>query len=84
MPQQLQYPERCCIMDIVMENLHELISCHAPTGLLRLSPLALLAVIAAPHFLYAFVWMRPTAWMQAFPKNPVEAFSNAALIGKGA
>nr|BBC28427.1 phospholipid-N-methyltransferase [Chlamydomonas sphaeroides] len=43
---------------------------------------ALLAVIALPHLLYAFVWTRPHAWKRMFGSRSVDAFASAGYAGK--
>lgn len=46
------------------------------------SPLILMISIALPHFLYAYIWFKPQAWMRLFPKAPVDAFATAGALGK--
>ncbi len=45
---------------------------------------ALVTAVAAPHVLYAAVWLLPDAWRSVFRRRPVEAFQFAAAVGKGA
>ena len=42
------------------------------------------AGLAAPHFLYAYIWFFPQQWMAAFMKRSVEAFETMAWLLKGA
>jgi len=45
---------------------------------------ALVTAVAAPHVLYAAVWLLPDAWRSVFRRRPVDAFQVAAAVGKGA
>lgn len=65
----------------VLEDLARLARCESPQ-LLVPGPIITMAAVAAPHFLYAFIWFKPKAWMRMFPKNPVDAFATAGLLGK--
>mmetsp|Transcript_37328 Transcript_37328/g.94140 ORF Transcript_37328/g.94140 Transcript_37328/m.94140 type:complete len:193 (-) Transcript_37328:500-1078(-) len=42
----------------------------------------LVAALAAPHFLYAFIWFYPNVWRKFAGKDSVDAFALAGLIGK--
>ena len=44
---------------------------------------AVIASVTAPHLLYAVVWFLPELWSKLFPRKPIAAFKNAALLGKG-
>lgn len=66
-----------------MEQLHGALQCQQLSKLCP-HPLVLAAAIAAPHFLYAFIWFKPHVWMRLFPKNAVETFAICGLLGKGA
>lgn len=68
-------------MAAVLEDIVSLFSCQPPS-VLRPSALLVSFCIALPHFLYAFIWFRPEQWRKMFPKNPVDAFATAGLIGK--
>lgn len=68
-------------MDDIVSDVNALLACGSPK-LLRPSPWVTMLMIALPHFLYAFIWFRPKAWMSLFRKNPVDAFATAGLIGK--
>jgi hypothetical protein len=41
------------------------------------------AALAAPHFLYAFIWYMPHLWMRAFGKKSVNVFETTAWLLKG-
>lgn len=41
-----------------------------------------LAVLASPHVLYAYVWFFPHRWMSIFKKDSVEVFENIAWMLK--
>ena len=41
------------------------------------------AALASPHLLYAFIWFYPDQWMKAFKKGSVQAFESAAWALKG-
>ncbi len=47
-----------------------------------IADVTLLALLAAPHFLYAFIWFMPDAWRHMFGKKSVGAFAFVAYIGK--
>lgn len=47
-----------------------------------ITDVTLLALVAAPHFLYAFIWFLPDAWRRMFGKKSVSAFAFVAYIGK--
>lgn len=68
-------------MDSIVADFNALLTCNSPE-LLRPPAWATMFVIALPHFLYAFIWFKPNAWMKLFPKNPVDAFATAGLVGK--
>eukprot|EP00878_Enallax_costatus_P008331 GHUV01008709.1.p2 GENE.GHUV01008709.1~~GHUV01008709.1.p2 ORF type:complete len:196 (+),score=8.20 GHUV01008709.1:519-1106(+) len=68
-------------MDAIVGDVNALLTCGSPT-LLRPSSWVTMPMIALPHFLYAFIWFKPKAWMRMFPKNPVDAFATAGLVGK--
>ncbi|KAF6264303.1 hypothetical protein COO60DRAFT_175043 [Scenedesmus sp. NREL 46B-D3] len=68
-------------MDALFQDIMSVYSCQPPSTL-RPSALLVTFVIALPHFLYAFIWFKPDQWRNLFPKNPVDAFATAALIGK--
>lgn len=68
-------------MAAVVEDIVSLFSCQPPS-VLRPSALLVSFCIALPHFLYAFIWFRPEQWRKMFPRNPVDAFATAGLIGK--
>lgn len=68
-------------MDLLVADVNALLTCSSP-ALLRPSAWATMFVIAIPHFLYAFIWFKPKAWMRLFAKNPVDAFATAGLVGK--
>lgn len=42
----------------------------------------LLVVLALPHFLFAYVWLRPRSWHRAFGSKDVDAFAALAAAGK--
>ena len=44
----------------------------------------LFATLAAPHVLYAYVWLFPGRWRGIFRRNPVNAFATVASLLKGA
>lgn len=66
----------------VVDDVNRLASCAAPRAL---CPCAwgLAAALAAPHFLYAFIWFRPHAWQRAFGRRSVDVFAACGAIGKG-
>eukprot|EP00882_Tetradesmus_deserticola_P011688 GHRQ01012366.1.p1 GENE.GHRQ01012366.1~~GHRQ01012366.1.p1 ORF type:complete len:196 (+),score=42.00 GHRQ01012366.1:208-795(+) len=68
-------------MAALVEDVLSLFSCRPPS-ILRPSAMLVSFIIALPHFLYAFIWFRPELWRNVFPKNPVDAFATAGLIGK--
>lgn len=41
------------------------------------------AILAIPHFLYAFIWYFPHLWMKAFGKHSIQCFESIAWILKG-
>lgn len=41
------------------------------------------ACLALPHLLYAFIWFFPQRWMAAFKKSSVVIFENVAWALKG-
>ncbi|GLC41491.1 hypothetical protein PLESTB_001005900 [Pleodorina starrii] len=43
---------------------------------------SLLAVLALPHLLYAFVWLKPRIWRQTFGKQSVPIFAWTGAAGK--
>jgi hypothetical protein len=68
---------------LLARNARDLMSCIEPDSALCPSPLALVLALAAPHFLYAFVWLAPGAWQRAFGKRSVDVFASAGVVGKG-
>lgn len=68
-------------MEAITRDVNALLSCSSPE-VLRPNNWATMFVIALPHFLYAFIWFQPKVWMKLFPKNPVDAFATAGLVGK--
>ena len=56
------------------------ISMHSGT----LADWSLVLCLAAPHVLYAAVWLHPEQWQSLFRKHSLLAFSQAATFGKGA
>lgn len=42
----------------------------------------LIAILTAPHALYAFIWLFPGSWRALFPRNPVNAMASFASAGK--
>lgn len=68
-------------MAAAVDDVFSLFSCRPPS-VLRPSALLVSFCIALPHFLYAFIWFRPEQWRKMFPKNPVDAFATAGLVGK--
>nr|BBC28424.1 phospholipid-N-methyltransferase [Chlamydomonas applanata] len=42
----------------------------------------LVAALASPHFLYAFIWFFPKTWQRAFGKGAVDAFAFSGVVGK--
>ena len=40
--------------------------------------------LAAPHFLYAYIWFFPKQWQAVFKKRSVEAFETLAWLLKSA
>jgi hypothetical protein len=60
-----------------------LLTCAPPPAALCPSALTLAAVLSAPHFLYAFIWLRPNAWRRVFGSRSVDAFATCGAIGKG-
>jgi hypothetical protein len=48
-----------------------------------LPPLLLCLAIAAPHFLYAYIWFYPAVWMRLAGKDAVGVFAKAGYVGKG-
>jgi hypothetical protein len=69
-------------MDAVIAELQGALQCKQFQQLCP-HPLILAAALAAPHFLYAFIWFKPYVWMRLFPKNAVDAFATCGLLGKG-
>ena len=57
------------------------------TGQIRTSPALgdwlLFAVLAAPHVLYAFVWLFPSRWRAVFRRSPLNMFAAFATALKG-
>ena len=43
----------------------------------------LFAVLAAPHALYAYVWLFPGSWRAVFRRSPVNVFATFATALKG-
>lgn len=71
-------------VELLARNARDLASCVAPDSVFCPSPLALVLAIAAPHFLYALVWLSPSLWQAVFGKRSVDAFATAGVLGKGA
>jgi hypothetical protein len=71
------------IAELLVSNARDLLSCSAPDSVFCPSPLALVLAIAAPHFLYALVWLSPGVWQAVFGKQSVDAFATAGVLGKG-
>lgn len=73
-------------IDLALRNARALLSCSAPedTSVFCPTPLALALAIAAPHFLYAFIWICPGVWRAVFGKRSVDAFATCGVLGKGA
>jgi hypothetical protein len=69
-------------MDAIVAELQGTLQCKQLHQLCP-HPLILAAAVAAPHFLYAFIWFKPQVWMRLFPKNAVDAFATCGLLGKG-
>lgn len=51
---------------------------------LAVSNWGVVAALAIPHILYAFIWFLPGLWMKAFKRKSVEVFETAAWLLKGA
>ena len=43
----------------------------------------LFAILAAPHALYAYVWLFPGSWRAVFRRSPVNVFATFATALKG-
>ncbi len=43
----------------------------------------LAALLASPHFLYAFIWYRPHLWRRTFGNAAVDVFALFGTLGKG-
>lgn len=50
----------------------------------EVTPWALAAALATPHFMYAFIWFRPQVWYSWFGKRSVDMMATAAHVCKGA
>ena len=48
-----------------------------------LSDWLLFATLAAPHALYAYVWLFPSSWRAIFRRSPVNVFATCASLLKG-
>jgi hypothetical protein len=59
------------------------LQCERLDAIGPVSPWALVAALAAPHYLYAFIWFCPGVWLRLFGKaKAVDAFALCGLIGK--
>lgn len=72
------------VAEVLLRNGRDILNCIAPDSVFCPSPLALVLAIAAPHFLYALVWLNPGVWQAVFGKRSVDAFATAGVLGKGA
>ena len=43
----------------------------------------LFVTLAAPHALYAFIWLFPQHWRALFRRSPVSVFATVASLLKG-
>jgi len=68
-------------MDDIVSDLGRLASCSSPTVLCPCS-WGIAAALAAPHFLYAFIWFRPHVWRRWFGSKAVDVFAACGAIGK--
>ena len=50
---------------------------------LELSDWAVVACLALPHLLYAYIWFFPDRWMAVWKKSSVQVFENFAWALKG-
>ncbi len=51
---------------------------------LSLTNWGVVAALAAPHILYAFIWCLPDLWMKVFKKKSVDVFGTVAWLLKSA
>ncbi|KAI8466259.1 MAG: hypothetical protein J3K34DRAFT_67752 [Monoraphidium minutum] len=68
-------------MDAVLGDLERLASCRSSTQLCP-GPWAVAVALAAPHFLYAFIWFKPHLWQRAFGGKSVDIFALCGALGK--
>jgi hypothetical protein len=68
-------------MAFVLDDLGRLASCSSPSTL-RPTAWCVATALAAPHFLYAFIWFRPHVWRGWFGAKAVDAFALCGALGK--
>jgi hypothetical protein len=70
-------------MEVVKADLSRLASCSSPVQLCP-SAWVVAGALAAPHFLYAFIWFKPDLWQRlCCGAKAVDAFAFFGALGKG-